>query len=162
MADTDGITPQEMREMFGTTMPMEAVNLIFNAESDEMTLGELRARLRAMGREHQLFEKTAEQAIVDSGIRRSTEAIRHAAQQQWSGVADALDALKEQIPDLVRRARDPFVAHAKQQAVAEVHQLAGLYSPAETQSIVHDVADRLEQQLFPERSDTDAPRSTTD
>jgi len=45
------ITQDEMIEMFGETMPIEAVNLLWNAAGDR-TLGELRNELRAIAAKH--------------------------------------------------------------------------------------------------------------
>lgn len=39
------ITQQELVDMFGSQMPIEAVDLLWNAP-DEMTIGEARAKLR--------------------------------------------------------------------------------------------------------------------
>ena len=49
MADTDKITRQEMIGMFGTDMPAEAINLMWDSP-DTKTLGELRAELRQIAR----------------------------------------------------------------------------------------------------------------
>lgn len=45
MSKTGPITREEMIEMFGEAMPMEAVALVWDTPG-EMTLGEVRARLR--------------------------------------------------------------------------------------------------------------------
>lgn len=45
MSETDKITREEMIEMFGEMMPIEAVSLLWEAPG-EMTLGEMRAELR--------------------------------------------------------------------------------------------------------------------
>lgn len=50
-SDQRPITREEMAAMFGEAMPVEAVNLLFNANPDD-TLGEIRARLRAIARRH--------------------------------------------------------------------------------------------------------------
>ncbi len=48
MADTSSpITQQEMVSMFGQSMPIEAVTLLWKAP-DTMTVGEIRAKLRQM------------------------------------------------------------------------------------------------------------------
>lgn len=52
------ITQAEMIELFGETMPIEAVKLAWEAPS-EMTLGEIRAKLRQMApkhKEHQMSD----------------------------------------------------------------------------------------------------------
>jgi hypothetical protein len=41
------ITQEEMTELFGNSMPMEAVNLLFNSPGDK-TVGEIRDKLRAI------------------------------------------------------------------------------------------------------------------
>jgi hypothetical protein len=45
MAETSPITRDEMRTMFGDTIPMEAVSLLWDSPG-EMTVGQIRARLR--------------------------------------------------------------------------------------------------------------------
>ena len=51
MSDNRGpITQEEMVELFGETMPIAAVNLLFNS-SAEMTIGEVRERLRDIANE---------------------------------------------------------------------------------------------------------------
>lgn len=42
---TDPITREEMIKLFGETMPIEAVNLVWNSPGN-MTIGEVRAALR--------------------------------------------------------------------------------------------------------------------
>ena len=49
MSDQDKITQEEMVEMFGESMPMEAVTLVWRAP-DDMTAGEIRAELRRIAR----------------------------------------------------------------------------------------------------------------
>lgn len=50
MTASGKITQAEMIEMFGTQMPVEAVNLLFYSPG-EMTLGEMRAKLRGIAAE---------------------------------------------------------------------------------------------------------------
>ncbi len=44
-ADASPITQQEMIDMFGEMMPIEAVSLLYQADGRE-TIGEIRAKLR--------------------------------------------------------------------------------------------------------------------
>ena len=59
MADTDLITRQEMVEMFGKTMPIDAVNLLWDL-SGTKTIEEVRAELRSIAatRGHQQIKKS--------------------------------------------------------------------------------------------------------
>lgn len=50
MSDTTPILQEELVEMFGDSMPMEAVTLLFGSPP-EMTVGEIRATLRKIARE---------------------------------------------------------------------------------------------------------------
>lgn len=54
---TDKITPEEMVEMFGERMPIEAVALLWDADN-ETTVGELRQKLRKAAREHKKSSMT--------------------------------------------------------------------------------------------------------
>ena len=47
----DKISQKELKEMFGDTIPMEAVQLVWGASDDE-TIGEVRAKLRKFAAEH--------------------------------------------------------------------------------------------------------------
>lgn len=47
--DTSRISAEEMIELFGETMPIEAVQLLWSA-GDDKTVGELRAELRQIAR----------------------------------------------------------------------------------------------------------------
>lgn len=50
MSDERPITSDEMVELFGERMPIEAVMLLWGSP-DEMTIGQLRAKLRQIARE---------------------------------------------------------------------------------------------------------------
>lgn len=52
--EEDKITQQEMVEMFGETMPMEAYKLLLEA-TDDMTVGEVRKKLREIGNARRIF-----------------------------------------------------------------------------------------------------------
>lgn len=66
---TDKITQDEMVEMFGQSMPVEAVSLLFDAPP-EMTIGEIRAKLRTMAlpRPMQLAKAVINEACTDPKI----------------------------------------------------------------------------------------------
>lgn len=49
MADTDPITQPEMMALFGSYMPMAAIQLLWEAP-DNMTAGEVRQKLRRIAR----------------------------------------------------------------------------------------------------------------
>ncbi len=53
------ITQAEMMELFGATMPIEAVTLIWESPP-EMTIGEVRAKLRTMGAAHKRHRAAAD------------------------------------------------------------------------------------------------------
>jgi hypothetical protein len=53
MSDDERITQEWLIEHFGSTMPIEAVNLVFDSPG-EMTIAELRDELRAMARKRKL------------------------------------------------------------------------------------------------------------
>lgn len=50
---TDPITQNELRTLFGESIPIEAIKLIFDAP-DERTIGELRRQLREMARDREI------------------------------------------------------------------------------------------------------------
>lgn len=62
------ITREEMIGWFGSEMPIEAVNLVWNSPG-EKTLGQIREELRAMGERHK--------------ARKKPELIEHVAQAMW-------------------------------------------------------------------------------
>lgn len=66
MAETDPITPDEIFAMFGNTLPMEAVALMWDGP-DEMTVGELRAKLREIAAQKKaaptLLERLRSEAV---------------------------------------------------------------------------------------------------
>lgn len=52
MTDEPKLTQDELGKMFGDTIPIEAVNLIFVEAPDTMTMGQMREKLRAMATPH--------------------------------------------------------------------------------------------------------------
>jgi len=79
MTNTDKISQEEMVKMFGETMPIEAVNLIWDSPGT-MTLGEVRAELRKIA-EHLKLEKQGQRMTRDEiaayakGLRDADEMI---------------------------------------------------------------------------------------
>ena len=67
------ITREEMVEMFGSEMPIEAIQLMWNAPP-EMTLGEIRSRLRLLAAERAALAPAADDEI--DAIRGRHEAAR--------------------------------------------------------------------------------------
>lgn len=63
-ADEGPITPAEMVEMFGTDMPPEVVQVLFDAPR-HLTLGQVRAEVRRIGAER---KREREEAEVVRGI----------------------------------------------------------------------------------------------
>lgn len=58
------ITSEEMVEMFGETMPLEAVDMLFNSDGS-MTVGEMRAALRKLAEERKRpFDPACDEAVV--------------------------------------------------------------------------------------------------
>lgn len=53
------LTQAEFAEIFGATIPMEAIDLLWNGPAD-MTIGELRQKLRSMGRAHKRHRAAAD------------------------------------------------------------------------------------------------------
>lgn len=59
MSDTDKITKEEMMKMFGETMPIEAVNLIWNSPGTK-TIGAVRAELRHIAEKRPFVSSSCE------------------------------------------------------------------------------------------------------
>lgn len=59
MPSEEKISPDEMREMFGEMIPMEAVSIIWNGDGSK-TVGQARAELRALSEKLKSWRATKE------------------------------------------------------------------------------------------------------
>lgn len=73
------LTHAELGEIFGKTMPIEAVNLIWNSP-DHVTVGEIRRELRAMGNAHK-----RQKAVADA-IAKRLEPYATDAENDWDWI----------------------------------------------------------------------------
>lgn len=126
--DNAPITQKGMIEMFGESMPIEAVNLVFDAPP-EMTCGELRRQLRAMAASRPkaptsmiermaramdaaLVENTDNDTLAwDLTLGQLTEvvhAVLAAMREPTPGMVEAGIALAEEVEDWITDSVDTF------------------------------------------------------
>ena len=96
MSDQSPITEAEMRQLFGETLPMEAVQLLWSSP-DEVTFGELRAKLRSI----------AHNRIIDTKLEKVARAICTADGQNpdsdWRQQGSVFLTVHDPHPEIWRR-----------------------------------------------------------
>jgi hypothetical protein len=120
MSDEPKLTQSEFAEIFGKTIPMEAIDLVFNGPAD-MTIGEVRKKLRSMGKEHQRLRATAD-AIEDRIGRYITPSARQELDWPWI-FSDAARVALEAADAILGPGGVPFDDSARL-ALAEISSIA--------------------------------------
>lgn len=100
-SDTDPITQDEVYQLFGEELPMEAVQLLWNG-SDETTVGELRAKLRDLARRRVIDAKT------EAVARAICEADGRDPNADWRAQGNVFLTVHDPHPELWRR----YLKHA--------------------------------------------------
>ena len=83
-SDEKQITQEEMQQLFGETMPWQAVELIWNAP-DTMTIGEVRSKLRKMAAQRKNLSPEVEAAchvLEDYDMLEEADQLRALAESQ--------------------------------------------------------------------------------
>lgn len=78
-ANEKPLSQEELRKWFGDSMPTEVVNILFTKAGNDMTVGQVRAKVRAIAAELMTPESLLEQAV--SII---TTMDRHEGAEGWS------------------------------------------------------------------------------
>lgn len=98
---SDGkITHVELGDIFGETIPVEAINLLFNVAPDTMTIGEIRVQLRAIGAKHKRTEGAYRAVMRVAGNYLGThlapESVERVARETAEAVLAVVDATEVQ------------------------------------------------------------------
>jgi hypothetical protein len=75
-SESDKISSDEMIKLFGETMPIEAISLLWNSPG-EVTIGEVRARLRQMARSRMKQSKYSIDTTVNMETSYIFTVVRH-------------------------------------------------------------------------------------
>lgn len=138
--NTGPITNEEMIQLFGETMPMEAVDLLWNASVDK-TVGELRHELREIAAKRQKAMSEARDKFVlvpgEGGIEAACEFER--AYFLDGGYSGFLRAVEHRFPSLSERRETEL-------AVIEAARgcIRGRVNLSPTEQNVADALSRLE------------------